>query len=79
MNRVVVTGMGLVTPFGCGKVHNWNSLIAGKSGATKITKFDVSNYKCQIACEVPHGNGENGTFNPENWIEKRRSRKLMIL
>ena len=76
MNRVVVTGMGLVTPFGCGNEHNWNSLISGKTGASKITKFDASNFKCQVACEVPHGNGENGTFNPEDWIEKKEIKKI---
>ena len=76
MNRVVVTGMGLVTPFGCGKKQNWNSLISGKSSASKITKFDASNYKCQVACEVPHGSGESGTFNAEDWIEKKELKKI---
>ncbi len=76
MKRVVVTGMGLVTPFGCGKKQNWNSLISGKSSASKITKFDASNYKCQVACEVPHGSGESGTFNAEDWIEKKELKKI---
>ena len=76
MHRVVVTGMGLVTPFGCGQSHNWNSLIAGKSSASKITKFDVADYKCQVACEVPIGDGENGTFNAEDWIEKKELKKI---
>ena len=76
MNRVVVTGMGLVTPFGCGKEHNWNSLLIGKSSASRITKFDVSEYKCQVACEVPTGNGDKGTFNAEDWIEKKEIKKL---
>ena len=76
MKRVVVTGMGLVTPFGCGKSQNWNSLISAKSGATKITKFDSTKYKCQVACEVPIGNGENGTFNSEDWIEKKEIKKI---
>ena len=71
MKRVVVTGMGLVTPFGCGQSHNWSNLISGKSGAGKITKFDPTNYKCQVACEVPTGNGEHGTFKAEDWIEKK--------
>ena len=76
MKRVVVTGMGLVTPFGCGKSQNWNSLISAKSGATKITKFDSTKYKCQVACEVPIGNGENGTFNAEDWIERKEIKKI---
>ncbi len=76
MKRVVVTGMGLVTPFGCGKLHNWNSLISSKSSATKITKFDYTKYKCQVACEVPIGNGENGTFNAEDWLERKEIKKI---
>ncbi len=76
MKRVVVTGMGLVTPFGCGKIQNWNSLISTKSSAKKITKFDATKYKCQVACEVPVGNGENGTFNAEDWIERKELKKI---
>ena len=76
MKRVVVTGMGLVTPFGCGKSHNWNSLISTKSSASKITKFDSTKFKCQVACEVPVGNGENGTFNAEDWIERKEIKKI---
>ena len=76
MKRVVVTGMGLVTPFGCGKSHNWNSLISAKSSAAKIIKFDPTKYKCQVACEVPIGNGENGTFNSEDWIERKEIKKI---
>ena len=76
MNRVLVTGMGLVTPFGCGSDHNWSSLISGKSSASKITKFDASEYKCQVACEVPLGKGDNGTFNAEDWIEKKELKKI---
>ena len=76
MKRVVVTGMGLVTPFGCGKSQNWDSLISAKSSATKITKFDPTNYKCQVACEVPLGNREKGCFNAEDWIEKKEIKKI---
>jgi hypothetical protein len=52
MKRVVVTGMGLVTPLGCGLDSNWNKLISGNSGAVKISKFDVSNYPCKIAGSI---------------------------
>ena len=76
MKRVVVTGMGLVTPFGCGKLQNWNCLVSTKSSATKITKFDPTKYKCQIACEVPVGDGENGTFNAAEWIERKEIKKI---
>ncbi len=76
MKRVVVTGIGLVTPLGCGKEINWKNLISGASGATKITKFNTSDYKCKIACEVPTDNSTNGAFIPEDWIEKKEIRKL---
>ena len=68
MKRVVVTGIGLVTPLGCGNNINWKNLISGKSGARKITRFDATNFKCKVACEVPQGDGNNGTFNPEQGI-----------
>ena len=71
MKRVVVTGMGLVTPLGCGTDLNWQNLISGKSGAGTISRFDASNFKCKVACEVPLGDGNDGTYNAENWIEKR--------
>ena len=76
MKRVVVTGIGLVTPLGCGKDSNWDNLISGKSGAGKITKFDTTDFKCQVACEVPQGDGKNGTFNAEDWIEKKELKKI---
>tara|TARA_Y100000816_G_C26071716_1_gene563795 strand:- start:19 stop:1278 length:1260 start_codon:yes stop_codon:yes gene_type:complete len=76
MNRVVVTGMGMVTPLGCGKEINWKNLIDGKSGAKKITKFDTSNHKCQVACEVEKGDGSNGSFNELQWIEKKELKKI---
>jgi len=75
MNRVVVTGMGIVSPLGCGVSHNWSSLISGISGASKITLFDPENYKCKVACEVPLGDGSNGTFNAEQWIPKKDIKK----
>ncbi len=76
MRRVVVTGMGLVTPLGCGKSVNWKNLIDGVSGANKITKFNVSNYKCQVACEVPQDSKVNGSFVAEEWIDKKEIKKI---
>ncbi len=75
MKRVVVTGMGIVSPLGCGVSNNWSSLIKGVSGASLITLFDPENYKCKVACEVPLGDGSNGTFNPERWIPKKDIKK----
>ncbi len=66
--RVVITGVGIVSPIGIGKEEYLNSLIEGKSGAGKITYFDVSEYTTQIACEVKN-------FNPENYIDKKKIRK----
>ena len=75
MKRVVVTGMGIVSPLGCGVPLNWSSLIGGISGAGKITLFDPENYKCKVACEVPLGDGSNGSFNAEQWISKKDIKK----
>ena len=76
MRRVVVTGMGLVTPLGCGKNANWENLIHGKSGAVKISKFNPSEFKCKVACEVPTDPNEENSFIPENWIEKKELKKI---
>ena len=76
MRRVVVTGAGMVTPLGCGVTHNWNELIKGVSGADTISRFNAENSKCKVACEVPIGDGKNGTFNSEDWIEKKEIRKI---
>ena len=76
MKRVVVTGLGLVTPLGCGVSYNWNNLLSGISGAKRITKFNPENYKCKVACEVPLGLAIDGRFNPEEWIEKKEIKKI---
>ncbi len=60
MRRVVVTGLGLVTPLGAEVEIAWKNLIAGKSGAGPITHFDASNQKCRIACEVKPAGHEYG-------------------
>ena len=65
----------MVTPLGCGVDYNWTKLIQGVSGASEITRFNVEDLKCKIACEVPLGDGSNGTFNAENWIEKKEIKK----
>ena len=75
MKRVVVTGMGLVTPLGCGVNLNWKNLISGTSGIKKISKFDVSKFKCQIASEVPQEENIKGSFIAEEWIEKKDIKK----
>jgi len=76
LRRVVVTGLGLVTPLGCGVEPTWKRLIAGESGASRITAFEVADLSCQIACSVPRGDGSNGTFNPDQWMEPKEQRKV---
>ena len=76
MRRVVVTGMGMVTPLGCGVANNWDKLIKGYSGANQIKSFNAENLKCRIACEVPKDNEETGAFIAEEWIEKKEIKKI---
>ena len=76
MRRVVVTGMGIVSPLGCGLETTWQRLIAGESGASKVDRFEVSDIACQIACMVPYGDGSNGTYNPDQWMEPKEQRKV---
>jgi len=76
MRRVVVTGLGLVTPLGCGVGPSWQRLIAGESGSRRIEKFDVSDLASKIAAQVPRGDGTDGTFNPDDWMEPKEQRKV---
>jgi len=76
MTRVVVTGMGIVSPLGVGLDHNWSSLLAGQNGFGKIDSFEVDDLPCQIAGMIPRGDGTNGTFNPDPWVEPKDQRKI---
>ena len=76
MRRVVVTGMGMVTPLGCGVETTWRRLIASESGARKVDTFDVSDLPAQIACMIPRGDGSQGTYNPTDWMEPKEQRKV---
>jgi 3-oxoacyl-[acyl-carrier-protein] synthase II len=76
MRRVVVTGMGMVTPLACGVEPTWQRLIAGQSGARKIEKFDVSDLPAKIACQIPRGDGSDATYNPDHWMEPKEQRKV---
>ena len=76
MRRVVVTGMGMVTPLGCGVEPTWSRLIKGESGAKKVDTFEVSDLACKIACVIPRGDGSNGTYNPDQWMEPKEQRKV---
>ena len=74
MRRVVVTGLGMVTPLGSGVDHNWSEITAGKSGISKIGNFDVSDISCRIAGQVP-GADQPGGLNLDDWIDPREQRK----
>ena len=76
MRRVVVTGMGMVTPLGMGVEANWGRLIAGESGLRRIESFDVSDLPAKIAGLVPKGDGEGGTFNPDSVVTPKDRRRM---
>src|SRR5437899_5342628 len=76
MRRVVVTGLGMVTPLGCGVEPTWTRILAGKSGARKIDTFQVDDLTSRIACMIPRGDGSDGTFNPDQWMEPKDQRKV---
>ncbi|MEM7779851.1 MAG: beta-ketoacyl-ACP synthase II [Pseudomonadota bacterium] len=75
MRRVVVTGLGLVTPLGGDVETSWKNLIAGKSGAGPITRFDTEGQKCTIACEVKGKDHENG-FDPDKRVDGKIQRQV---
>jgi 3-oxoacyl-[acyl-carrier-protein] synthase II len=76
MKRVVVTGMGMLTPLGCGVEPTWARLIKGESGARKVDRFEVSDIACKIACMIPRGDGTDGTYNADQWMEPKEQRKV---
>ncbi|WP_438277568.1 beta-ketoacyl-ACP synthase II [Nitrobacter sp.] len=76
MRRVVVTGMGMVSPLGCGVEPTWKRILGGESGAKQIETFDTTDLPCRIACIVPRGDGTDGTFNPDQWMEPKDQRKV---
>ena len=76
MRRVVITGLGLVTPVGCGVEASWANLLSSKSGARRVAEFDVSDITCQIACFVPRGALAEGKFSPDDWMEPKEQRKV---
>ncbi|HWY16592.1 MAG TPA: beta-ketoacyl-ACP synthase II [Rhizomicrobium sp.] len=76
MRRVVVTGLGLVTPLACGVAETWARLLDGRSGARRITKFKVDDLPARIACDVPRGDGSNGSFNVDAWLDSKEQRRV---
>lgn len=76
MRRVVVTGLGMVSPLACGVETSWQRLLAGQSAAGTITRFDASHLSTTYACEIPFGDGSDGTFNPDDWMAPKERRKV---
>ena len=76
MRRIVVTGMGMVTPLACGVSETWSRLLAGQSGAGTISRFDAAHLATDYACEIPLGDGTDGTFCADDWMEPKDRRKV---
>jgi 3-oxoacyl-[acyl-carrier-protein] synthase II len=76
MRRVVVTGLGMVSPLGCGVEATWQRILKGESGARQIDTFEVSDIPSRIACMIPRGDGSNATFNPDQWMDPKDQRKV---
>src|SRR6202451_2832151 len=76
MRRVVVTGLGMLTPLACGVEETWQRLLACNSGINRVVKFEVSDLPCKIAGQIPRGDGTDGTFEPDQWMEPKERRKV---
>ena len=66
----------MVSPLACGVEETWSRILAGQSGAGTISRFDASHLGTTYACEIPRGDGSNGTFNPDDWMEPKEQRKV---
>ncbi len=75
MRRVVITGLGMVTPLASGVRPTWERLIEGRSGVGAIQSFDVSDLPCKIAGQIPYGEAANGGFDPTDYVEPKDLRK----
>ena len=75
MRRVVVTGLGMVSPLACGVEATWRRLIAGESGAGKVESIEVSDIPCQIAAQVPRGDAPDA-FHPDDWMDPKEQRRV---
>jgi 3-oxoacyl-[acyl-carrier-protein] synthase II len=76
MRRVVVTGMGLVSPLGCGVELSWRNIVAGHTAIHRIAEFPVDDLACQVAAQVPRGSAAEGKFDADEWMEPKESRKV---
>src|ERR1041384_1116069 len=76
MRRIVVTGMGLVTPLGIGLENVWGRLLGGESGVRAIQSFDVSDLPARVAAQVPQGDKSSGSFNADDWVPPKDQRRM---
>ena len=76
MRRVVITGTGMVSPLGCGTEVSWSRLLAGQNAARLVTEFEVEDLPAKIACRIPFGDGTDGTYNADQWMEPKEQRKV---
>ena len=75
LRRVVVTGLGMVSPIACGVEATWRRLLAGKSGVARVENFDVSDLPCKVAAQVPRG-GDPDAFHPDDWMDPKEQRRV---
>ena len=75
MRRVVITGLGLISPLASGVEKSWSRILNGDSGANVITRFDADRVATKYACEVPIGDGSDGTFNADDWRNQKKEEK----
>lgn len=76
MRRVVITGIGAVTPLGDGAEHTWSRLLKSDNAATRIENFETEDLACKIACQIPRGDGSDGSFNPDIYMLQKEQRKV---
>ena len=76
MRRVVVTGLGMVSPLACGVERTWQRLLAGENAARKVDAFEVADLACKIACPIPLGDGSDGTYDADQWVDPKDQRKV---
>ena len=76
MRRVVVTGLGMVSPLSSSVDGTWSKLLNGHSGAAKISRFDTKDFTTDYACEIKFGDGSNDSFNPDDWMDQKDQRKV---
>lgn len=76
MRRVVITGTGMVSPLGSGTEISWKRLLESKNAAARVETFEVDDLAAQIACQIPVGDGSEGTFNPDDWMAPKEQRKV---